>query len=93
LGGLHALATGRSEQPFLHRISTTPRVLRDVDEGTTTYTFEAEPAEMHEMFKDMEFSYFHGHHSQVPHRLLVLSSPHGAGKQAERGLSDVHLAY
>jgi len=50
----HNTTHRRSKIPLLHRISTTPVVVeRDVEERLVTYRFLAEPAELHEMFKEL----------------------------------------
>jgi hypothetical protein len=49
----------------------TPKVERDTDDDTITYSFRAEPAGFHEMIEDLKMSYFHGHYAEVPPRPCV----------------------
>ena len=56
----------REKSALLHRIVGTPTVVRDTDSDLITYSFRAEPAGFHEMFDDLELSYFHGHYTEVP---------------------------
>ena len=55
----------REKSALLHRVVGTPAVVRDKDEDLVTYSFRAEPAGFHEMFDDLELSYFHGHYTEV----------------------------